>query len=244
MIVWKKIRCIVNIKVLSDGEDRMFLKIGHRGAKAYEIENTIESFQKAIELGVNAVELDVRETKDGRLIISHDDNLKKIFGKDIQVREATLNELKHASGNALSTLEEALGFVGRRVDKILVELKEVGYEKKVLETIRRKHLSDKVILVSFHEEALANVRKLDKRIEIGLIYVRHKNPIKAATKFEATYLVPLYRFVHTKDVQIAHAHNLKVIVWTINTEEEVKKSVTKGVDGIASDRPDIFENLG
>ncbi len=57
----------------------MLLKIGHRGAKTYEIENTLESFKKAIELGANAVELDVRISGDGILIISHDDNLKKVL---------------------------------------------------------------------------------------------------------------------------------------------------------------------
>ncbi|MEW6162773.1 MAG: glycerophosphodiester phosphodiesterase family protein, partial [Nitrospirota bacterium] len=72
----------------------MFLKVGHRGARAYQIENTLESFKKAIELGVGAVELDVRKSKDGRLVIIHDDNLKKVFGKDILVNQATLKELK------------------------------------------------------------------------------------------------------------------------------------------------------
>ncbi len=57
----------------------MFLKIGHRGARAYETENTLESFRKAIELGVNAIELDVRQSGDEKLIISHDDNLKESF---------------------------------------------------------------------------------------------------------------------------------------------------------------------
>lgn len=55
----------------------MFLKVGHRGAKAYETENTIESFNKAIELGANAIEFDVRASGDGEIVISHDDNLKK-----------------------------------------------------------------------------------------------------------------------------------------------------------------------
>lgn len=55
----------------------MFLKVGHRGARAYEVENTLESFRKAIELGVNAVELDVRKSRDSKLIVCHDDNLKQ-----------------------------------------------------------------------------------------------------------------------------------------------------------------------
>jgi glycerophosphoryl diester phosphodiesterase len=225
------------------GKDEMFLKVGHRGARAYEVENTLESFRKAIELGVNAIELDVREAKDGTLVISHDDNLKKVFGKDIQIKEATLKELKKASEDAIPTFDEALRFADRKIEKILVELKEAGSEKKALEVIKKEKLTDRVILVSFHEEALMKVRTLDKGIETGLIYARHKNPVDAALKLDAQYLLPLYRFTHTKNVENAHKHNLKVIVWTINTEEEVRKYLAKGVDGIASDRPDIFRGL-
>ena len=89
----------------------MFLKIGHRGARAYEVENTIESFKKAIELGVNAIEFDVRATKDGKLIVFHDDNLKRVFGKDIELNASPLKELKHLTENRIPTLEEALQFI-------------------------------------------------------------------------------------------------------------------------------------
>jgi glycerophosphoryl diester phosphodiesterase len=218
----------------------MFLKVGHRGARAYEIENTLESFQKAIELGVNAIELDVQKSKDGKLIIIHDDNLKKVFSKDVFVNQATLKELKQSTENKIPTLEEALKTIDRKVEKILIELKEVGYEKKVLEIVKKEKLKDRVIIISFHEQALSNVRKLDKEIETGLIYSKYKNPVDAALQLNAQYLVPLYRFTHTRDVEKAHKNNLKVIVWTINTKQEVKEYIAKGVDGIASDKPDIF----
>jgi glycerophosphoryl diester phosphodiesterase len=218
----------------------MFLKVGHRGAKAYEIENTLESFKKAIALGANAVEFDVRKSKDGKLIVIHDDNLKKVFGKDIQVNEATLKELKQLTGNKIPTLEDALQFIDEKVEKILVELKEVGYEKKVLEGIKKKKLNDRVIIVSFHEQTLLNVRKVDNKIETGLIHAKYKNPVDAALRLDARYLIPFYRFTHTKDIADAHKNNLKVIVWTINTKQEVKEYMAKGVDGIASDKPDIF----
>ncbi len=221
----------------------MFLKVGHRGARAYEIENTLESFKKAMELGANAVELDVRQSKDAKLIISHDDNLKKVFGKDVIVNEATLAELKQLTGNRIVTLEEALHFLDRKIEKILVELKEAGYEKKVLDAIRKEKLEDRVIVVSFLEEALANIRRLDKKIETGLIYTKFRNPIDAALKLNAQYLVPLYRFIHTRDVEKAHKNNLKVIVWTINTKEEAREYIAKGVDGIATDKPDIFQGI-
>ncbi len=221
----------------------MLLKVGHRGARAYEIENTLESFRKAIELGANAVELDVRTSNDAQLIISHDDNLKRVFGKDVRLSEATLEELKQLTGNRIATLEEALHFIGRRVEKILVELKEFGYERKVLDVIRKEKLEDRVIIVSFHEEVLAHVRTLDKKIETGLIYSKFKKPIDAALKLNAQYLVPLYRFVHRRDIAKAHKKNLKVIVWTINTTMEAQNYIAKDVDGIASDKPDIFRGI-
>lgn len=218
----------------------MFLKVGHRGARAYEIENTLESFKRAIESGVNAIEFDARKSKDGKLIVIHDDNLKRVFGKDIPVNQATLKELRQLTEDKIPTIEEALKFIDKKVEKVLVELKEIGYEKKVLEVIRKEKLKDRVIIVSFHEEALANVRKLDKEIETGLIYTKHKKPIDAALKLNVQYLIPLYRFVHTKNIEDAHKNNLKVIVWTINTKQEAKEYIAKGVDGIASDKPDIF----
>jgi glycerophosphoryl diester phosphodiesterase len=220
----------------------LFLKVGHRGARAYEIENTLESFQKAIELGVNAIELDVQKSKDGKLIIIHDDNLKKVFSKDVFVNQATLKELKQSTENKIPTLEEALKTIDRKVEKILIELKEVGYEKTVLEIVKKEKLKDRVIIISFHEQALSNVRKLDKEIETGLIYSKYQNPVDAALQLNAQYLVPLYRFTHTRDVEKAHKNNLKVIVWTINTKQEVKEYIAKGVDGIASDKPDILKS--
>ena len=222
----------------------MFLKVGHRGARAYELENTLESFGKAIELGTNAIELDLRLSGDGKLVICHDDNLKRVFNKDLPLNEATLEELKEATGNKIPTLQEALRFMDRKVEKILLEVKEAGYEKKVLEAIKKENLEDRVIVVSFLVDALVTVRNLDSKIETGLIYTKFRSPVDAALKLQARYLMPLYRFVHTKDVEKAHKNNLKMIVWTINTKEEVRKYLAKGVDGIATDRPDIFEGVG
>jgi glycerophosphoryl diester phosphodiesterase len=221
----------------------MFLKVGHRGAKAYETENTIESFKKAIELGANAIELDVRISKDGNLIVFHDDNLKKVFGKDIRVGEATLKELKTLTENKIPALDEALHFIDKKVDNILIELKEVGYEKKVIDVVIKQGLLDRAVIISFHEEALLNIKKLNKKIETGLVYARHKSPLTSALALNAQYIVPLYRFTHTKNIEDAHKKNLKVIVWTINNKEEAKGYIAKGVDGIASDRPDIFKGI-
>lgn len=221
----------------------VFLKVGHRGARAYETENTIDSFRKAIELGANAIELDVRLTKDKRLVLCHDDNLKRVFGIDAKISEATLKELKIITKGKITTLDEALGFIDKKVEKILIELKEPGCEKKLINEIIKQKLLERAVIISFHEETLLKVRELNRDIETGLIYARHKNPIATALSLKAQYLIPLYRFIHTKNVEDAHKKNLKVIVWTINTKEEAEKYVSKGVDGIATDRPEILKDF-
>ena len=221
------------------------LRVGHRGAKAYEPENTIRSFMKALELGVNAVELDVRRTKDGEIVVIHDAEVDRTTNGKGLVSELTLGEIKQLStdkGEKIPTLEEALNFLDRKV-KILIEIKEVGIEEKVLDIVRRKGLEDNVIIISFHEETLRKIRELSDKVETGLIYVKHKDPIGAALSLKAQYLLPLYRFIHSAFIKKAHERGLRIIAWTINTVEEAQEYVNKGVDGIASDKPDILRMI-
>jgi glycerophosphoryl diester phosphodiesterase len=218
------------------------LRIGHRGARAYAPENTIASFKKALEIGVDAVELDVRKTKDNQLVVIHDEDIKRTTDGEGLVCKLTLKQIKGFSGEGgekIPTLEEALDFLDKKV-KVFVELKEEGIEERVLKVVHDRGLEKNVVIVSFLEDALRKVRELDGEIETGLIYAKHKNPLKSALDLKANYLVALYRFMHTANVDKAHQSGLKVVVWTINTPEEVAEYVKKGVDGITSDKPDIF----
>ena len=221
------------------------LRIGHRGARAYAPENTLTSFKKALEIGVDAIELDVRKTKDNQLVVIHDADVKRTTDGEGLVSELTLKEIEGfdaGSGEKIPTLEETLDFLDKKV-KVFVELKEVGIEKQVLLIVHEKGLEKNVVIVSFIEDALRKVRELDKDIETGLIYARHKNPLKAALELKASYLLALYSFTHTANVEKAHECGLKVIVWTINNPQEVEEYAKKGVDGISSDKPDILMQL-
>jgi glycerophosphoryl diester phosphodiesterase len=225
------------------GSQFVMLRIGHRGARAYEPENTLRSFKKALEIGVDAVEFDVRKTKDNQLVVIHDPDVKRTTDGEGLVSELTLDEIKGFSaekGEKIPTLKEALDFLDKKV-KIVIELKETGYEEKVLAAVHQNALEKNVVIVSFKEEALRKAKDLDSQVETGLIYVKHKNPVKAALDLKASYLLPLYRFTHTANVQKAHENGLKVIVWTINKPEEAAEYQKKGVDGIASDKPDILK---
>jgi glycerophosphoryl diester phosphodiesterase len=221
------------------------LKIGHRGARAYEPENTLRSFKRALELGVDAVEFDVRRTGSGEIVVIHDEKVDRTTNGAGVVNELTLNEIKQLStekGEKIPTLEEALSCLGNKV-KNIIELKELGLEEDVLALVRDRNLEKNVVIVSFLEEALRKVRTLDSEIETGLLYVRHKNPIDAALGLGASYVLPLYRFTHSAFVRKAHENGLKVIVWTINNREEASEYAKKEVDGMASDKPDILKDL-
>jgi glycerophosphoryl diester phosphodiesterase len=218
------------------------LRIGHRGARAYAPENTIASFRKALEIGVDAVELDVRKTKDDQLVVIHDADVKRTTDGAGLVGDLTLKEIKGFSaegGEKIPTLGEALDFLDKKV-KVFIELKEVGVEGQVLSMVHGKGVEKNVVIVSFLEDALRKVRELDEDVETGLIYAKHKNPLKAALELKANYLVAFYRFVHTANVEKAHENGLKVVVWTINTPAEAEQYAMKGVDGITSDKPDIL----
>ena len=126
---------------------------------------------------------------------------------------------------------------------MIVELKESGVEEQVLSIVHDRGLEKNVAIISFLEDAIRKVRQLDKDVETGLIYAKHSNPVKSALELKANYLVALYRFTHTANVLKAHKNGLKIIVWTINTHEEAQEYAKKGVDGIASDKPDILKGI-
>ncbi len=221
------------------------IKVGHRGARAYEPENTLRSFQKAVELGVDAVELDVRKTKDNQIIVMHDADVKRTTGSEGLVSDLTVDQIQKLpmdKNEHAPTLKEALQFLNSKV-KVFIELKEDTSEQQVLDVIHEVGADKTVVLVSFLENALKTVKQLNPKVETGLIYAKHKNPLKAALDVKANWLLALYRFVHTANVETAHANGLKVLVWTVNTVEEAAAMAKKGVDAIASDKPDVLQGL-
>jgi glycerophosphoryl diester phosphodiesterase len=123
------------------------LRVGHRGARAYAPENTLTSFKKALEIGVDAVELDVRKTKDNQLIVIHDADVKRTTNGEGSVSELTIAQVKSFSAEGeekIPTLEEALDFLDEKV-KVLIELKEAGVEEQVLSIVCKKGLEKNVV---------------------------------------------------------------------------------------------------
>ncbi|MGB9719719.1 MAG: glycerophosphodiester phosphodiesterase [Candidatus Anstonellales archaeon] len=219
------------------------LKVGHRGARGEAPENTLEGFALAIKEGANAIEFDVRETQDRRLIVIHDEKLDRTTKMKGLVKSFTLGEIKKACRD-VPTLEEALDFLkNKKLEKILVEIKEPGTEERVLREIKKRKMENRVMVISFYEKAIWRAKKLSK-VETGFIFVGNaKKNMEIAKKVGAGYVLPLHKFTHSGDVKRAHERGLKVIVWTVNKRGEAEEYKKKGVDGIASDFPKILVGL-
>ncbi len=198
-----------------------------------------------MEIDVDAIEFDVRKTKDDRLIIIHDADVKRIANGRGLVADLTLNEIKELSTEKeekTPSLEEALDCIGNDA-RVFIELKNQGIEEQTLKIVHSRNLDQNYVIISFLEGVLRKIRDLDKNIETGLIYAMHPHPEKTSIDPKANCLVSLYRFTHTTNIEKAHKNGLKVIVWTINTKEEAEEYKRKGVDGIASDKPDVLSRL-
>ncbi|WP_457621168.1 glycerophosphodiester phosphodiesterase [Persephonella sp.] len=222
-----------------------FSVIGHRGAKGRKPENTISAIEFAIDCGVDVVEIDIRSTRDGELILLHDPDFKRVSGKDISPSQLDYRFIKEnitIHGEPVATLNEAIEAVKNRVG-LFVEIKEVETVEKTVETIKKFRCEDQTAVISFYEEAISKVKKLLPEITTGLIYADPPGKIIEAKKLKAGIVLPGYWLATEKAVDFAHRMGLKVVSWVVNDEEHLKIAVSRKIDAIATDYPDLIVKL-
>ncbi|MEJ5339419.1 MAG: glycerophosphodiester phosphodiesterase [Aquificaceae bacterium] len=215
--------------------------VGHRGIPALELENTLQSIQRAIELGAHVVEVDLQRTKDGVFVLSHDDDLQRVFGVSIKVRESSWEELSkvHRDGYRLARLEEALELVNGRVGMFL-EVKHPEDAKAVLDVVESFQATGWTAIISFYPAALEAVRG---RITTGLVYAKPPGMIPEAKKLGCTFVLPKYPLATQKAVDFAHRLRLKMVAWTVNEPEKVMELFERGVDGVATDHVGLMRKV-
>lgn len=214
------------------------LIIGHRGAAGLERENTISSFKKAQQLGVDMIELDVRRSKDGELVVIHDADLKKVFGIRKKVAHLTLVQLKTFTGGEIPTLKEALASIKMPLD---VHVKIHGAEKQLLKEL--KNFPHKVLISSTFPGVLKKIRALDGKVQLGLVVGKgelHLMPILhyLTKKVDLHSIHPSYQIVSKASIGlIRKSSKRKIFVWTVNTVKQFEKVSKLGVDGVFTDYP-------
>ncbi|ACL70066.1 glycerophosphodiester phosphodiesterase [Halothermothrix orenii] len=232
--------------------------IGHRGAAGLAPENTQISFEMASQSGIDGVEFDVQMTKDKKLVVIHDHDVKRITKEDGLVKDFTLTEIKKLDaggyfspeykGQQILTLEETLDLV-KDFNIINLEIKNgpVIYpeiEEKVIYVIKQFKLEDKIIISSFNHYTLNKIKQIEPDIKTGVLYMAGLyQPWEYINKIKAWSAHPYFAGVRPEIVRGCQKKGVNVIVFGVNDDHVIEKLIKMGVDGIITDFPDRAKDI-
>lgn len=221
------------------------LKIAHRGAKGHESENTLISFQKALNMQVDGIELDVHLSADGELIVIHDETIDRTTNGKGFVNTLSLCELKtfRIDGKyKIPTLKEVFDLVNQNCF-INIELKNYNAAEQVVQLIE-KYVSkknwhyDRFLVSSFDWNALQQVAFLNDKIPIGVLTETNLDLALAFAKFiQAKSIHPHFHLLTKENTAQMQEKGFQVFPWTINNREDIQKIIALNVNGIITDFP-------
>ena len=243
----KKICVLFFIIMLSSCENKDILNIGHRGAKGHIAENTLESIQKAINLGVDGVEIDVFRCASGEIVVFHDKKLDRLTNSAGFIEEITIDALNNVLVEGkykIPTLEEVLTLIDGNI-LLNVELKGKNTAKKTALILEKfvsntKWESNQLIVSSFDWDELIIFKNENTDIPIGILNDKNtlNEVLDIAIKLDAVAIHPNFSSLNQEIVNTIHDSGFKIYSWTINAPEEIDKAITFGIDGIITDFPD------
>lgn len=210
--------------------------IGHRGAHGHR-ENTIPSFELALELGADGVELDVHRSGDGQLVVVH-----STVAGGLAVKSNPYEKYRRLpDGYEIPLFEDVLKTLSSRTF-LDIELKEPGFEEQAIELIEKYADPKRVMISGFHTVMLNKVYDLMPDIRLGFIYnrtqdreSRHNSPID--------FVIPQFRLATRLLIEEVHDEDLQVFAWTVNEESEMRRLLALGVDGIITDKPGLLAKV-
>lgn len=222
------------------------LKIGHRGAKAHEPENTLVSFKKALQLGAHGIELDVHVCATGELVVIHDFTVDRVTNGTGEVHKMTLAELKALTIDGvhqIPTLDEVFDAVGKTCF-VNIEMKGRHTARPVSDFVDRyvrdkEYKYDDFIVSSFQREELQVMSEVNPKVPLGILTQASVTQAwQWAAEFNAKAIHPHFTLLTQSNVHKAQQAGLKVYTWTMNETEDIERIKAYGVDGIISDYPE------
>lgn len=237
-------------------EDRPFV-FAHRGASGYRPENTLESFALAIEMNADGIELDVQLTKDGQVVVIHDETINRTSDHQGRVMDYTLEELKtfdfnnHMEGVfRIPTLAEVLDLMKNTGMIINIELKNSvffypGMEQKVIDLVAERNMKDQIIYSSFNHVSLMKLREIDPDAYVGLLHSDNYIDMgKYGAAHKANALHPAFYLLQDPQyIKQCHENGLECNSYTINEVQYMKIARQMKVDGIFTNYPDVAISL-
>lgn len=221
------------------------LVIAHRGASAGMIDNTLEAFERAIEVGSDMIEFDVRRTADDQLVTLHD---AELAGRP--VASLTRDEIARILGHRPPSLAEVLDLAKERIG-LDVELKEDDYVERVMAALATRDSAHETVVTSFLESVVARVKQLNPEIKAGLLlglesprpYLRTRLseafPVRRVQACGADFVAMHQRLAELGALRRAHSADYPVFVWTVNDDDALRRFLADGrVRGVITDVPE------
>lgn len=238
--------------------------IAHRGASGLAPENTRAAFLKAMELGADMFELDVLLSRDGELVVIHDDTLERTTNGEGRVKDFSLAELRELdagswfdpvfAGEVIPTLAEVLEMArGRILVNVEIKTEAVydeprgGIAEKVVRLINDLGMREEVIVSSFDPRALDHVRQLDPRVSTASLYEKDlhagQGPLEIMEAVSSVAFNVGKSHLTRDMVEECHKNRRPVAVYTVNSPQEMEELMRRGVNALFTDRPDLLLEL-
>lgn len=223
-----------------------YLVIGHRGAMGHETENSLASVQKALDLGVDMIEIDVFKIRSGEIVVFHDQRVERLTNGGGNIEEYYVVDLKKLllDGNhSIPLLQDVLKLINNQV-VLNIELKGAGTADRVNFIMdyyvnKRGWSWDNVLISSFNWDELREMRKYNPDVAIAVL--TESDPVKAipvAKELGAVAINPNFRSLNAENIGQIHEAGFKIYTWTVNKPEDIERLISLDVDGIISDYPE------
>ncbi|MGG3914251.1 glycerophosphodiester phosphodiesterase [Rossellomorea vietnamensis] len=243
------------------GEKKQVENIAHRGAAAYAPENTIASYDLAVDMKADYIEIDVQRSKDGELVVIHDTSVDRTTDGSGKVGDLTLEEMKSLdagswkgeqfTGEKIPTFEEVLDRYHGKVG-ILIEMKSPelypGIEEQVADALKERHLdtpqNEKIILQSFNFDSMKKMDQLLPKVPVGVLAWSQSQATPQALNEISTYAEwfnPSYGIVTEQVVEDVHSLDMQIGSWTVRSHEAADFLFDMDVDAIITDYPDYVD---
>lgn len=227
--------------------EKSFITYAHRGASHYCPENTMMSFYMGMQMGANGIETDVRRTRDGVLVLFHDETLMRVTGAEGTIADHTYDELqqllvkKENLHDKIPTLEDFLAHFAYRDVTFAIELKADGIEQEVADLIFRYGIAEKAVITAFELHRLEAIKAYAPSLRVGYLTETVDDAlIDKLVAMGAAEICPHGRDVTPENVTNWHARGLNVRAWSIANEDIMKQVYDAGANGMTVNFPDLL----